>query len=158
MRRNGRLTQPVINGQNCSGPNHAPASLRTECNNWFRRFAQKTAEAMGSAWSFVVAAVLIVTWAFTGPVFHYSDTWQLVINTATTIVTFLMVFLIQNTQNRDARAIHLKLDELIHSIRHARNSFISLEQLTDEEMDHLQKEFERVRQRAQARKEQARTE
>ena len=82
-------------------------------NEFFRKFAHKTSELVGSAWAFIVAAVVIVVWAVTGPVFHYSDTWQLVINTGTTIITFLMVFLIQNTQNRDAKGIHLKLDELI---------------------------------------------
>src|SRR6188768_3933117 len=99
--------------------------------------------------TFVIAVVLVVVWGVTGPLFHFSDTWQLVINTATTIVTFLMVFLIQNTQNRDAKAIHLKLDELIHGVHHARNHLISLEQMNDDELDNLQKEFERVRLRAE---------
>ena len=111
----------------------------------FRKFAHLTAQGVGSPWAFLICLVLIVIWAVTGPMFHYSDTWQLVINTATTIVTFLMVFLIQNTQNRDARAIHLKLDELLHAVKGARNRLINLEDLTDEEMDHLQKEFERLR-------------
>jgi low affinity Fe/Cu permease len=146
------------NGRRPRSPGHARAgqessancseSWHAQCNNWFRKFAHFTAEAMGSAYSFFVAITLIVGWAVTGPMFHFSDTWQLVINTATTVVTFLMVFLIQNTQNRDAKAIHLKLDELIHAARHARNSLINLEELTDEDLDHLQKEFERVRRRA----------
>ena len=84
----------------------------------------------------------------TGPIFHFSDTWQLVINTATTVITFLMVFLIQNTQNRDAKAIHLKLDELIHSVKGARNSLVSLENLSDEELKELQKQFDRLQERS----------
>ena len=91
-----------------------------------------------------------LVWALTGPVFHYSETWQLVINTGTTIVTFLMVFLIQNTQNRDARAIHLKLDELIRSINAARNKLIDLENGTDEELDKVQREFEKLKGRITA--------
>jgi low affinity Fe/Cu permease len=87
-------------------------------------------------------------WAFTGPLFHYSDTWQLVINTGTTIVTFLMVFLIQNTQNRDARVVHLKLDELIRAVGGARNSLVDMEHLSDEELGRLQAEFETLRARA----------
>jgi low affinity Fe/Cu permease len=149
MLRNAVPEKPVINGYDCKDVAGPALSLRIECNNRFRRFAQRVAESMGSAWSFFVAAFLIVVWGLTGPVFHYSNTWQLVINTATTIVTFLMVFLIQNTQNRDAKAIHLKLDELIYAIRHARNSLISLEQMTDEELDNLQKEFDRLRSRAE---------
>jgi low affinity Fe/Cu permease len=89
--------------------------------------------------------ISILCWAVTGPIFHYSDTWQLVINTATTIVTFLMVFLIQNTQNRDTKAIHLKLDELLRGVKGARTSLIDLEHLSDEELDKLQHEFERLR-------------
>jgi low affinity Fe/Cu permease len=118
---------------------------KSTLRDWFRKFAQISAQGVGSPWAFFLSIALIVTWGVTGPLFGFSDTWQLVINTATTIVTFLMVFLIQNTQNRDARAIHLKLDELLHSAKGARNRLISLEELTDEEMDHLQKEFERVR-------------
>jgi low affinity Fe/Cu permease len=94
---------------------------------------------------FALACLVIVGWAVTGPMFHYSDTWQLVINTGTTIVTFLMVFLIQNTQNRDARAMHLKLDELIRAVKGARNKLVELEEMSDEELDHLHEEFQRVR-------------
>src|SRR5919205_2612060 len=96
-------------------------------NELFRKFAQKTSQIVGSSWSFMLAVFIIAVWALTGPMFHYSDTWQLVINTGTTIVTFLMVFLIQNTQNRDAQAIHLKLDELIRGVKGARNRLVSLE-------------------------------
>jgi low affinity Fe/Cu permease len=113
----------------------------------FRSFSQATATAVGSPWAFLLAVVIVIVWGVTGPMFHYSDTWQLVINTGTTIVTFLMVFLIQNTQNRDARAMHLKLDELIRSIKGARNHLVDLEELSDEELDQLQKEFARLRER-----------
>src|SRR4051812_19194843 len=100
----------------------------------FRQFACGAAECVGTYWSFGIAILLIFGWAVTGPIFHFSDTWQLVINTGTTIITFLMVFLIQNTQNRDAKAMHLKLDELIRSTSKARNSLVNLENLTDEEI------------------------
>jgi len=115
-------------------------------NDLFRRFAQKISQWVGSSWAFIVAVLILDVWAITGPVFHYSDTWQLVINTGTTIITFLMVFLIQNTQNRDAKAIHLKLDELIKGVKGARTGLVDLEKLSDEELDQLQKEFERLRQ------------
>ena len=111
----------------------------------FRHFAQHTAAAVGSPWSFAVAVAVILVWGVTGPIFHYSDTWQLVINTGTTVVTFLMVFLIQSTQNRDAHAIHLKLDELIRAGRNARNGLVGLEDLTDAELARLHTEFERIR-------------
>ncbi len=93
---------------------------------------------------FAFACLIIIGWALTGPMFNYSDTWQLVINTGTTIVTFLMVFLIQNTQNRDARAVHLKLDELIRALKGARNKLVNLEEMSDDDLDKLQEEFERV--------------
>src|SRR5205814_4112638 len=98
----------------------------------------------GSPWAFLAAAASILSWGLTGPVFHFSDTWQLVINTATTIVTFLMVFLIQNTQNRDTKALHLKLDELLRAVGPARTSLVNLENFSDEELEQLQKEFERL--------------
>ncbi len=116
-------------------------------NETFRHFAQKTSEVVGSPWAFIASMIVVVGWAATGPVFHFSDTWQLVINTGTTIVTFLMVFLIQNTQNRDAKAIHLKLDELIRGVEGARTGLVDLEALSDEELTQLQKEFERLRER-----------
>jgi low affinity Fe/Cu permease len=111
----------------------------------FRRFAHRVSVLAGSPWVFAVACLVIIGWAVTGPIFHFSDTWQLVINTGTTIITFLMVFLIQNTQNRDARAMHLKLDELIRAIRGARNQLVNLEEMTDEELDKLHEQFEHVR-------------
>jgi low affinity Fe/Cu permease len=111
----------------------------------FRRMAHATAERVGRPQSFLLAVAVVALWGITGPVFHYSDTWQLVINTGTTIVTFLMVFLIQNTQNRDAHAVHLKLDELIRATKGARNALVGLEDMSDEELDKLQHEFERLR-------------
>jgi low affinity Fe/Cu permease len=114
-------------------------------HSWFRRFAHATAEMVGRAQTFFAALVLVAVWGATGPVFHFSDTWQLVINTGTTIVTFLMVFLIQNTQNRDAHAMHLKLDELIRANKNARNALLGLEAMSDEELARLQTEFEVLR-------------
>ena len=115
----------------------------------FRIIAHKTSAALGSAWAFMAAVSVIVIWALTGHIFHYSDTWQLIINTGTTIVTFLMVFLIQNTQNRDSKAAQLKLDELIRSITGARNKMMDLEALTDEDLEEFQKEFKRLRKRSE---------
>jgi low affinity Fe/Cu permease len=114
-------------------------------NDLFRRIAHKTSEAMGSPMAFILACLLIIVWVFYGPSQGYSDTWQLIINTSTTILTFLMVFLIQNTQNRDAKALHLKLDELIRSVKTARNTLLDLEDMSDEELERLQKEFEKLR-------------
>jgi low affinity Fe/Cu permease len=116
-------------------------------NNAFRKFAHMTAEWVGSSAAFFLAVLVIIAWAATGPMFHFSDTWQLVINTGTTIVTFLMVFLIQNTQNRDAVALHLKLDELLRAVKGARTQLVHLESWSDEELADLQKEFERLRHR-----------
>jgi low affinity Fe/Cu permease len=114
---------------------------------WFHRFAQHASNVVGAPATFVVAVLLIVVWAIAGPLMGFSEAWQLIINTGTTILTFLMVFLIQNTQNRDARAIHLKLDELIHGVKGARNRVIDLENCTDEELAQLEKEFKRLRER-----------
>jgi low affinity Fe/Cu permease len=122
-------------------------------DEWFRRFAHATAEAVGRSQAFLGALFVILLWAITGPFFHFSDTWQLVINTGTTIVTFLMVFLIQNTQNRDAHAIHLKLDELIRANIHARNALLGLESMSDAELARLQIEFEKLRDRVAAARE-----
>jgi low affinity Fe/Cu permease len=115
----------------------------------FRVFARHSSIALGSAWAFAGAVFVILVWVLTGPMFHFSDTWQLVINTATTIVTFLMVFLIQNTQNRDAKAVHLKLDELIRALKDARNELVDLENLSDEELEKLEEQFKRTRERAE---------
>jgi low affinity Fe/Cu permease len=116
-------------------------------NDLFRKFAQTTSHIVGTPWAFIVAVLIIVVWAALGPIFDYSDTWQLVINTGTTIITFLMVFLIQNTQNRDAKAIHLKLDELIKAAKGARNSLVDLEDLTDAELKALEAEFKTFREK-----------
>ena len=115
----------------------------------FRIFARRSSRVLGSAWAFASAILIIVIWGLTGPTFHYSDTWQLLINTGTTIVTFLMVFLIQNTQNRDAKAVHLKLDEVIRALKGARNELVDLENLSDEDLTSLEKQFERVRKKAE---------
>ena len=111
----------------------------------FEVFANQASHVVGTKWTFVLAVCVIMLWGFSGPYFHYSDTWQLVINTATTIVTFLMVFLIQNTQNRDARAIHLKLDEIIRAIHPADNEMIDIEKLSDEKLEEMSRHFERIR-------------
>jgi len=113
----------------------------------FQTFATKVSCWTGSRWSFLGAMLIIIVWAVLGPYFHYSDTWQLVVNTATTIVTFLMVFLIQNTQNRDARAIHLKLDELIRGLEGPRNSLVLLEEASDEEIEKVEQQFKQLKQR-----------
>jgi low affinity Fe/Cu permease len=111
----------------------------------FRAVAHATACAIGSPYAFAIAVLAIVLWAVCGPAFHYSDTWQLIINTGTTVVTFLVVFMIQNTQNRDSRAIHLKLDELIRAVDAARNRLVDIEDVSDEELAQLASEFRRLR-------------
>jgi low affinity Fe/Cu permease len=113
-------------------------------HDFFRKFAHQTSSGVGSPWAFLTAVAVILVWGATGPLFHFSDTWQLVINTGTTIVTFLMVFLIQNTQNREAVALHLKLDELIRALKGARSKLIDLEELSDEELEELRQEFHRL--------------
>lgn len=110
----------------------------------FDRFSRKAAEAVGSLWAFLLALGVVATWGITGPLFGFSDTWQLVINTGTTIVTFIMVFLIQSTQNRDAKAMHLKLDELIRGHQEARNDLIDLEDLPLEDLEALAAEFAKL--------------
>lgn len=110
-------------------------------NELFRKLSHTISNAVGSPWAFILSLVSVFIWALLGPHFNYSETWQLVINTGTTIITFLMVFLIQNSQNRDSKAIHLKLDELIYSLKSARNDLIDLEDCTDDEIDKLKKEF-----------------
>jgi low affinity Fe/Cu permease len=110
----------------------------------FRKFAHGTANVVGSAYAFVGAISLIVGWLATGPIFHYSDTWQLIINTGTTIITFLMVFVIQNAANRDARSLHLKLDELIFATKGAKNSMIDLNRMSDRQLEALEHHYERL--------------
>jgi low affinity Fe/Cu permease len=117
--------------------------MGVKLNDIFTHIALKVSKVVGSAGAFIVAVIVIALWGITGPLFGFSDTWQLVINTATTIITFLMVFLIQNTQNREARSMELKLDELIHSSK-ARNTLINVEELSDEELDKLEAEFKKI--------------
>jgi low affinity Fe/Cu permease len=109
--------------------------------NFFTKFAHKASNAVGSPWAFIIALTLIAAWAISGPLLGFSDTWQLAINTTTTIVTFLMVFLIQNQQNRDSKAMELKLDEIIRSARSARDTLIDIEELSDEELEKLEEDF-----------------
>jgi len=121
-------------------------------NQAFRKFSVAAANALGSSWMFIANVFLILVWLVAGPFFHYSDTWQLVVNTATTVFTYLAVFLIQNTQNRDAVATHLKLDELIKGVKGARTGLVNLEKLSDEELEALQEEFNKLRAEHGARK------
>ena len=114
-------------------------------HEFFRQLARRISYAIGSPVSFGIAMIACLVWAATGPYFHYSDTWQLIINTTTTVITFLVVFLIQNTQNHDNRALHLKLDELLRAVKSARNSMVDLEELTDEELARLEGEFRKLR-------------
>lgn len=118
----------------------------------FRRFSHRTSELVGSPWAFMLAFIIILVWGITGPAFKFSDTWQLVINTGTTIVTFLMVFLIQNTQNRDSRAVHLKIDELLRSVGRARTSLVEIENMTDEELTKLELEFRMLAEKISAKR------
>jgi low affinity Fe/Cu permease len=115
----------------------------------FRKFAHASAEATGSVWAFMLAILIVIIWAITGPLFGFSDTWQLVINTGTTIITFLMVFVIQTTQNRDAKSLHLKVDELLRAVKQARTGMVDLEDLSDEELKKFDEEFKRLRKRAE---------
>jgi low affinity Fe/Cu permease len=127
----------------------AERNLVCVVRNAFRIFAHRSSKALGSAWAFVGAVVVIAVWVLTGPAFHFSDTWQLIINTATTVITFLMVFLIQNTQNCDSKAVQLKLDELIRALKTARNELVDLEDLSDEELKKLEEQFQRLRKKAE---------
>ncbi|HEY8834216.1 MAG TPA: low affinity iron permease family protein [Chthoniobacterales bacterium] len=149
MAKNGTNGRKKKNGQNGCDERDFLCRIRDA----FGVFARKTSTILGSAWAFVIAILIIVIWATTGPTFHYSDTWQLIINTGTTIVTFLMVFLIQNTQNRDAKAVHLKLDELIRALGGARNKLVDLEKLSDDDLKSLEAEFEKLRKKAEGAKE-----
>ena len=121
----------------------SPATMRDH----FQTFSRKISEAVGSVWAFMVVLGTIAVWSLTGPMFHFSDTWQLVINTGTNIVTFIMVFLIQSTQNRDAKAVHLKLDELIRALGGARNHLVDLENLPEEELEALAQQFSAMQKR-----------
>jgi low affinity Fe/Cu permease len=114
----------------------------------FTKFAHWTAHASGQPITFILAILIVVGWVLTGPIFNYSDTWQLVINTGTTVVTFLMVFLIQNTQNRDTGAIQVKLDELVRALKGARNELIDLENIDEEDLERIRKEYEKIAEKA----------
>jgi low affinity Fe/Cu permease len=127
------------------GPGHALNPLGDQLKDRFRYYANKIADGVGSPGTFGVGLLVVIVWAATGPLFHYSDTWQLVINTGTSVVTFLMVFLIQNTQNRDAAASQLKLNELIRAIATARNTMLDLENCTEEELEAIREEFVNIR-------------
>ena len=120
----------------------------TKSKSWFTRFTKWTARASGKSVTFIGAVLIIVAWAITGPIFGFSDTWQLVINTGTTIITFLMVFLIQSTQNRDAEAMQVKLDELIHVMKGAQNALLDLEELEEEELDCIREGYQKIAERA----------
>ena len=120
-------------------------ALKKPNPDWFATVASKASLACGSRWAFITAIGVIILWAALGPANHYSDTWQLIINTGTTIVTFLMVFLIQNTQNRDSRAINIKLNEIIRAISRADNAVIDIEKLSDEQLDDLAQQYEKIR-------------
>jgi low affinity Fe/Cu permease len=122
----------------------APVALYASTMELFRRFAHGTAIVVGSAYTFVAAVVLVVGWLLTGPLFRFSDSWQLIINTSTTIITFLMVFVIQNAQNRDARSLHLKLDELLYATKGAKNSMIDLTRMTDRQLEALEHHYQRL--------------
>jgi len=126
----------------------APATDDVKSKGGFHRFARFSARATGHPVAFGLAAATIILWAATGPLFHFSDTWQLVINTGTTIVTFLMVFLIQNTQNRDSEAVHLKLDELIRATKTTHNALLDIEELSDAELDELKANYSKLAARA----------
>ncbi len=125
---------------------------KTKKGDFFSRFASTSARAAGHPLALIIAVGIVVVWAISGPEFGFSDTWQLVINTGTTVITFLMVFLIQNSQNRDAMAMHLKLDELIRSVKDAHNNLIDSEHMTQEDLDRLSKIYARLAERAEANK------
>jgi len=120
----------------------------TKSQSWFSRFAKWTARAAGKPGTFFLAVAVIIIWAITGPIFGFSDTWQLIINTGTTIITFLMVFLIQSTQNRDSEAMQVKLDELIHVMKGAQNALLDLEELEEEELDRIRAGYQKIAEQA----------
>src|ERR1051325_10006768 len=122
-----------------------PRTKPQSVTDWFGHFAKHAALAVGSPWAFTAAVGIMVLWLVTGPLMHWSDEWQLIANTATNVLTFFVVFLIQNSQNRDSKALHLKLDELIRSLHDAHNELIDIENVTDEELEGLAQRYERIR-------------
>jgi low affinity Fe/Cu permease len=144
-RRRARSSVRGSNGRDSAGETSEPQPKKGKPQNeLFRRFAHLTSTSVARPWAFALACGVVLIWAVSGPLFRFSDTWQLVINTGTTIITFLMVFLIQNTQNRDAIALHLKLDEIIRAMKGARNQLVDIEELSDEELEKLRREFRRL--------------
>ncbi|MBS7705238.1 low affinity iron permease family protein [Chelatococcus asaccharovorans] len=127
-------------------PGESPQARRH--SNWFGQFASRTARLAGSPAAFAAACIIVVVWAISGPFLGFSEVWQLTINTGTTIITFLMVFIIQNTQNRDAQAMQIKLDELIRATRNAQNSLLDLEELSEQELDAFRDHYERLAEKA----------
>lgn len=138
-------------------PLHNQPKSKPGPNLWFTRFAGRAAHFTGTPWVFAVALLSIVAWAATGPLLGFSEVWQLTVNTGTTIITFLMVFLIQNTQNRDAVAMQIKLDELIRATRTAENSLLDLEELTEDELDKFRNTYEKLAEQARAAQQKKRT-
>lgn len=137
---------PIASDESVSMPQN---SLQARAHsNWFGHFASRTARLAGSPTAFAAACIIVVVWAITGPFVGFSEVWQLTINTGTTIITFLMVFIIQNTQNRDAQAMHIKLDELIRATVHAQNSLLDLEELSEKELDDFRNHYEKLAEKA----------
>jgi low affinity Fe/Cu permease len=132
-------------------PGHRSRRLRGLLHEWFDELANRVSHVVGSAWGFGIALLAVLGWAFSGPAFGFSDHWQLIINTGTTIITFLIVFLIQHTQNKDARAIQIKLNELLAAVEGASNRLINVEKLSDEELDRLQAQFQALANHIRAR-------
>ncbi len=120
----------------------------TKSRSWFTRLTKWTAHAAGQPRTFMIAVIVVIAWALTGPIFHFNNTWQLIINTATTIATFLMVFLIQATQNRDGEAMQVKLDEIIRAIGNAKNELLDIEELEDSELNRIRKSYEEIARKA----------
>ncbi len=143
-----RIKNKAKNWQVVGAPAVEERTLICRVQDAFRVFARAASAILGTAWVFVGAITIIAIWAATGPFYDYSDTWQLLINTGTTIVTFLMVFIIQNTQNRDSKAVHLKLDELIRAIDSARNHLVNVDRLSDDELKKLEAQFRRISRKA----------
>lgn len=133
-------------------PQQTTDDQRKSASDRFARFSAQASQVVGSRWAFLIAILIVVVWGVTGPFYNYSNTWQLIINTGTTIVTFLMVFLIQNSQNRDAKAINLKLNEVIRALGRAKNDLIEAEKLSDEELEQLARNYEQIRKECEARR------